>query len=726
MSVFKRILSLILVIVNCIAGFAVIANPEPVTVTQPDGKEVTLQLHGDEYFSYTTTSAGYTVVKNPGTGAWEYATLNAEGELVANGELAYDNQVASTGVKHLKPVVSESKRMKQIQARRNVLTKDRYDYTKFRGLVILVEYNDCPFMREDYQQLMDRMINEAGYTGYMTTHLLPSKIACTGSVRDYYYENSNKKFDPVFDVVGPVKIDYSQHYARKSSGASALVNAALKAADELVDYKLYDGDGNKEVDMVFFIFSGAGSNYSGNEDTLIWPHASQVLNLSLDGVSFGRYACSTELYGSPSAKLLDGIGTICHEFSHVLGLPDLYDVDYETGGQAVHPQKWSIMASGSYLDKSKTPCGYSLFERSYLGFADPIEIIKPGTYTIPALNVKDNPVGYRINSAIPNEYFIFESRIQERWDAYLPGEGMLAYRVDRTDDKIWENNRVNATAARPYYELLRATPKISSSKTITDGTGDPFPGSGEKSELSNSTSPSLRSWTTTSTPLILSNIVRNPEDGSVTITVEADDTPTYVEDFNSMNATEADMDSVVGKFTYWKLSGGSRVCADEENGNFVSTVKSSALTCYPFKGVVETCAIDLSNPTTQSAIFRLHYSLDGGATWKAVSTLEGTANPSVAREEEKTVSYSLGGVEGAMFRLTQYTGSNSSPCEVKRVVFTMKAGTVSAVKEIPMEFESEDLEVEFYTLQGIKVKTPSASGIYIRKQGGKSTKIYIR
>ena len=90
-----------------------------------------------------------------------------------------------------------------------------------------------------------------------------------------------------------------------------------------MNYKYYDRYGDGTVDMVFFLFAGGGSNFSGNDSRLLWPHASTVLSKSLDGVRFGRYACSTELYGRPQSKIIDGIGTICHEFSHVLGIADL-------------------------------------------------------------------------------------------------------------------------------------------------------------------------------------------------------------------------------------------------------------------------------------------------------------------------------------------------------------------------------------------------------------------
>lgn len=724
MDVLKRLILSSLFILCYVSVNAVIANPEPATVIQPDGSKLTVWLHGDEWFNYSTDSDGFTIAVNRASGFWEYAKLDSAGELVPNGEVAYDGKRSVTGVRHLKPVVSSSERQKQQKIRRNVLTTGNYDYSKFHGLVILVEYNDCPFSRDDYFEIMDKMVNQPQYDGYLSNHLLPSKINCTGSVRDYYYENSDGIFDPEFDVVGPVKIDYSQFYARKSQGAQTLVTAALRAADELVDYRDYDGDGNRTVDMVYFIFSGAGSNYSGNDERLIWPHASQIMNLNLDGVSFGRYACSTELYGAPANKLLDGIGTICHEFSHVLGLPDLYDTDYENGGQAIHPARWSIMASGSYLDKSKTPCGYSLFERCSLGFGSPKLIENTGTYSMQPLGSTDKPEGFMINSAIPNEYFLFEARVKKRWDAFLPGEGMLAYRVDYTNPTVWENNKVNVLASRTYYELLRATPKASGN-SVTDSAGDPFPGSGNKTKLDNSTTPSLRSWTTTSTPLVLSDI-KVDDSGVVEFAVVQDNTPTYIEDFATMPVTASDTLNVEGRFSTWDFTSGARIATDENGQNQANTVKGSMLRCNPFEGAVETCAITISNPTTQNAIFRFHYSTDNGATWTAVNTLENTANPSIARGTEMTIHYSLGNVADASFRLTQYSGNAATPCKVSKIEFGIKAGSVSGVREISSGMPDCGIEPRFYNLNGVEIQRPTAPGIYICRKGNKVEKFTVR
>lgn len=706
---------------------AIIACPDACVVTQPDGSRLTLRLCGDENFSYNVSGDGWPVLFNAASGAWEYASLNPMGELVLTGEVAGDGRKAVAAPPGVRPSLRNDRTPAKAPAPYRALKTGQYDYSKFRGLIILVEYNDAPFSRDDIREVFDDMVNKRGYDGYLTTNLIPSKEVYTGSVRDYYYENSGGVFDPVFDVVGPVKIDYSQYSARKSANAQALVAAALKAADPDVDYSLYDTDGNRQVDMVYFIFSGAGSNFSGNDERLIWPHASTIMAAGLDGVSFGRYACSTEFYGAPAGKLLDGIGTICHEFSHVLGLPDLYDVDYETGGQSVHPARWSVMASGSYLNKSRTPCGYSLFERYALGFAVPKLITEPGNYSLKPLNEGDTPEGYRIDTPVDKEFFLIEARTCTRWDAYLPGEGMLVHRVDSTDAKVWENNKVNASSARNYYTLLRATPKKSGT-TVTDSDGDPFPGSGSVTSLTNSTSPALRSWTMMSTPLVIENIAQG-EDGSVSFSIAEDNVPTLVEDFQSVSPDDVGSAEFQGRFAVWTLSNKAALNYDAATDVYsLNTVKGSEVVCQPFGGDVENMQIAISNLGSSSAIFRLYTSTDGGATWRPVSSVEGTANPSVKGNTQATIHYNTGSLVNAAYRIVQFSGSTTVPCTVERVQFAVKASTPSGIEDVMTDFGAadEDGSEQWYDLMGRPVSVPTAPGIYLRRHSGKTEKIIIR
>ncbi|MBQ3769719.1 MAG: M6 family metalloprotease domain-containing protein, partial [Prevotella sp.] len=442
----KLFLTLVVMILGVISASAVPAMGNLVKVQQPDGTTVAIRLVGDEYLHFNTTADGYSVVKND-RGFYVYAQRSADGQLVPTAQVAHDEaarpaaEVAflATVKKYIQPDMPErvvlersAEQQRRLQARQQHRAP-HYDYSKFHGLVILVEYNDRVFDTDDYKETITAAITEEGYSGY--TDYAGRRVNCTGSVYDYFNENSMGVFKPEFDVVGPIQVDRSQYYARgTSSSASQLMLDVVNAVDADVNFKDYDTDGDGVVDMIYFIFAGHGANVGGNDSRLLWPHASSIYNprtysyVYKDGVQLGRYACSTELTGSDkSSRQIDGIGTICHEFSHVLGLPDFYDTDYEkSGGQSDDPGSWTLMSAGCYLNNSRTPCGYSLFERYMVGFATPAVIDAEGSYTLNP--VHESNTGFRINTPVKKEFFMVENRQKKRWDQYLPGHGMLVFR----------------------------------------------------------------------------------------------------------------------------------------------------------------------------------------------------------------------------------------------------------------------------------------------------------
>lgn len=489
-------------------------------VQQPDGSFVTIRLVGDEYRSYNTTADGYTLVRNA-EGFYVYAGQDADGQLAPTTLVAHDAAERTAAdmeylqrVGRIIPPISESMRQMQQQnqtARSRMLAARKastYDYSKFRGLVILAEYNDCEFRYDDYQEIMNHMINDDDYQGDSRTNISSYGIKCTGSMRDYFRDNSNGIFVPTFDVVGPVKINRSQYYAKKTTNGVQLIIDACTAADSQVNFADYDVDGDGSLDMVYVIFSGLGSYIQGNDDRLLWPHQFDIRyqrNVKKDGVFLGKYACSTELFGGDDWSFLEGIGTMCHEFSHVLGLPDFYDTDNAYPEKCEDPNGWSVMSSGNDNNYGRTPCGYSLFERYALGFAQPQVISEEGNYTLEPINTSNS--GYRLNTPQKKEYFLLENRQRVKWDAYLPGHGMLIFRVDSTSYGAWQGNSVNDNPEHPYYQLVRAKGQKKNGDTFIDSSSDPFPGASRVKRIDNQTSPAnLLTWDKMQSPLGLNDI----------------------------------------------------------------------------------------------------------------------------------------------------------------------------------------------------------------------------
>ena len=500
---------------------------------QPDGTYVTIRLVGDEYLHYNITDDGYSLFRRD-DGAYVYAQLNDEGQLEPTAMLAHDANERTAAEHHYLEVIgrlrpqpteqAEQMRRQNQRQRTRTLSQNRanqYDYSKFRGLVILVEYNDCSFRYDDYADIMEEMINADNYTGNSRTNINEAGIRCTGSIRDYYRDNSNGLFVPTFDVVGPVKIDRSQYDANGTWNGPQLIIDACTAADSQVNFKDYDVDDDGTVDMVYVIFAGLPSYIQGNDSRLLWPHQYDVRytdrNVHKDGVKLGRYACSTELFGYEYWNVLEGIGTMTHEFTHVLGLPDFYDTGNQYDGACVNPDTWSVMAAGSDFNYGRTPCCFSLFERCALGFATPQVISEPGTFSLEDL--QSSNAGYRLNTPVKKESFYIENRQKAKWDSELPGHGMLIFRVDSTNTSVWDyQNAVNDNPDHPYYELLRAGGVKTAEGYVSVGaSSDPFPGTKRVRTINNETSPSPKTWSGKLNSLALRNI---KETGGV-ITFEA-------------------------------------------------------------------------------------------------------------------------------------------------------------------------------------------------------------
>ena len=365
-----------------------------------------------------------------------------------------------------------------------------------RGLLILVNYTDISFQTNNTQLAFDSLANSDNYT----------YNGATGSCQAYFKAQSNGQYVPEFDVVGPFTLPNTSAYyaANDTSGNDQyvvdFVIDACRAADQSgVDFSQYDNDNNGVVDFVYIIYAGYAESEGAGASTM-WPHNWDLISAlycgysnqdeyyatsatdfklpSFDGKQVNAYACSNELRKANNARA--GIGTICHEFSHVLGLPDYYlTTDNPVVNQRYTPGAWSLMGYGNYLNDGNTPPNYSVYDKYFLGWVTPEVLSKTQELTIHAdgesyfmLTRNEQHVAegaYRTDTV----YYI-ENRQQEGWDAYLPGHGMLVWQVI-FDEKDWFNNCPNDNVAR--YRLISALSTSSPYTTTKPKPEVPFPGS---------------------------------------------------------------------------------------------------------------------------------------------------------------------------------------------------------------------------------------------------------
>ena len=671
----KNVLLLLVMGLMCLNALAVPADPTPATVTQPDGTTLTIVLHGDEFFNYLTTTDGYTVVKNK-AGYYTYARLDGD-RLVASNTVARDNRTAAdraylAGVpKSLKSQAMVEQGKKMLNQRNDLLRSighgGHMDYSKFRGLIILINYTDRNFneyVPSNYTPIdfYEAMINSQNYQGYTLPY--GTKVDAMGSVRDYYYDNSFQQFDPHFDILGPVDVPYACTDAHQFK-CDSIFFAALEALDPDVDFSQYDTDEDGTADMVFFMVAGYGSDVTANNRDYLWPHMKNFTDSPvLDGVNFRLYACSTNMTGEENEYYVNynnvaGIGTICHEFSHCLGLPDFYDTDgLGSGGtNSKHPMTWSVMASGFRSNNGRNPAGYGLFERYALGFAQPVLLDSVGTVTVPALE-KSN-TGYRLNTANEGEFFIIENRQRIKWDKNLAGPGMLIWRVDSTNVDVWENNLVNSDPNHMYYELLRA--KFSG---LSDSYNDPFPGVAKVTSISNITEPNLRTWDGKMSKYAFVNIAE--ADSIITFDIIIDNSKMSIEDFEKMpvGATLNERD-VPGVYAHWNFYNCAVVdTAQVTEGHAVAMRSGSYFnTVENLNKIPMVVRFKIYNPTSTGVKFTPQYSKNNGTSWKGLD--EYPYDFYVAAGSTVTASIStLPTNIPIMLRIKQTEGSSSEYCYV--------------------------------------------------------------
>lgn len=654
---------MMLVLAWATAAQAIPAFPWAQLFTQPDGTTVTLQTHGDEWCHWTTTADGYTVVQDE-RGFMTYARV-VDDQLLPTELVAHDRHTAAeeallaTTPKHLlpEPAVQKGRQLARA-ARESLVPRRATDWSNFRGLVVLVNFTDRKFMFDNANEVYNDMFNQRGYTGF-TNPITGEWEAYTGSVRDYFYDNSMGQFDPQFDIIGPVESNSSQ-YDPKGAGKSArsILTDALEQVLDSVDLSRYDADGDGLVDMVYFIVAGYGSNVGGNDSGFLWPHKWEFSpNVEDDGVAAHVYACSTELFGSQSDTIPDGIGTICHEFSHVLGLPDLYNTRY-TGGR--HPNTWNLMASGNYMNNARTPVGYSVYERYAAGWLNPTLIDAAKQYSLDAQQTGNT--GIRLNTRTDKEFYLIENRQQTNWDEYLPGHGMLVWHIDSTYTDPWVNNWVNGDPDHPGMFLLRASPRDSTFNGTTnpiDSNGDPFPGSDHVTSLYNATtSPSLYSWEGLRSPWIIGDITESA--GVITFTTGKDTLQALIEDFETMPLTTMATNGLQGRFCAWNLK--STIIAEPDSGwcagqQAAAMIKGGTLTTaevllYPLAVV----SLDIYNPTTSEAQVQLSYSTDG-VNWQAARTRAGDLYATCAKQSKNGAAYMVNTTEPVYLQVKLLAGN---------------------------------------------------------------------
>ncbi|MDE7409936.1 MAG: M6 family metalloprotease domain-containing protein [Muribaculaceae bacterium] len=563
----KRLLLSILASGICAGAMAIPAKPGLIAYTQPDGTVINVRIVGDEHGHMVYSESGL-LLAEANDGRLEYARFDSNGFPIPSGIAVGQSIDEKSLAARLQPenlingwidkvTVNSRERVEKLKevASRIKVTRSGDDLTdegesrlvplnfarceatfpvlgEQKGLVVLVEYEDITFDYGDYDYF-NRMLNEEGF----------SDFGSLGSARDWFIENSNGRFIPEFDVYGPVKLPNPRQYYGGNDvygndmHPEEMAIHACQILDEQVDFSQYDRDGDGLIDNVFIFYAGKGEHDSKIKNA-VWPHSWDIAanypdkEFVFDGVKLGHYACTCEY---PSGyKRPDGIGTFVHEFSHVMGLPDLYVTTYTSG---FTPGEWSVMDQGPYNNDRLTPPNYSSYEKCALGWLD-FKPFSEGRMEIPDLSSTNE--AYAMPTEKENEFFFFENRQQHGNDEFLPGHGMLVWHVDYKES-VWRLNTVNNTANHQYVDLIEAD----NVKSAATRAADVFPGPKGVTSYGFDTKPQLASWAKKRLDFDLTDIAES-EDGIISFNAVKYD-PNAVETVESANATDAIYYDLMGR-----------------------------------------------------------------------------------------------------------------------------------------------------------------------------------
>lgn len=483
-KLFKQLLVVtLLLIANCAIGAPAFKVKRVITLA--DGTRKTVVLSGDEnlHFYLDEDNNAYTEDDNG-----NFIKANKRDiSLLWQKRLTARNQHRIDRAKKIGMIPQSS----NLSARSMVMHRAKWGAESNpisgakKGLVILVNFKDVAMNDSHGNKFYDGYFNKAGF----------SEQGGKGSVHDYFLESSYGKFDLTFDVIGPVTVSKNMsYYGQNMQGAdmypATMVSEACKLADNLgVDFSKYDWDNDGMVDQVYIVYAGYGENMGGAANT-IWPHESnltlsQMYNdgngpIKFDGVSVDTYAVSCELFGSTGTQPA-GIGTACHEFSHCMCIPDMYDTNSEQFGMFA----WDVMDFGSYGGDyyGDCPAPFTAYERMYCGWLTPTELDSPcAVSNMKALH--DEPEAYIIyNDNKRSEFYMLENRQRKGFSMADPAQGLLITHVD-FDPAAWTDNTVNSTSLQRMTVI--PADNILSEKTIG---GDTWPGTSKNTALTDYSKP---------------------------------------------------------------------------------------------------------------------------------------------------------------------------------------------------------------------------------------------
>lgn len=544
----KLFLSITLLLLAATSLFAARAKQGICQLQLVDGTIVSATLHGDEIFHY------YTLLDGP---PLREAT-NGKYQLMSQEELESEFSAAQARMQQATTDTFGASRAASIGS---------YSPAYFphkgspKALVILVQFKDVKFKSSDPVATFNHYLNgkagEAMPEADKSIFSQKEEHLNYGSVKQYFTDISHGQFTPQFDIVGPVTVSKNSAYYGAEIGQQEdghyvdMMTEACQLIDSKVNFVDYDSNKDDYVDLVYFIYAGYSESISGNSSDCLWPKSGTVSIGTFDGKRVSRFGINNELNGTPKDKSIkiNGIGLFCHEFSHTLGLPDLYPTNSLTNNNQ-SPEYWDLMDMGCYQQNGYCPIPYSPWEKSMMEWVQPTTLssTEPQQITLKPYDIASEAL--KIDAETDGEYLLLQNIRNKKWYKDAFGYGMLVWRIDYADKAyVRMGDYPNNTAGKPRVMIVPADGLVINSANVRDnGTyttddymlsleNDPFPmykeGSSTEYEVNSLTSVQLNHSTLTTRPIY--NIVKDEETGMVTFD--------YLKDFSATGINEAIIDT---------------------------------------------------------------------------------------------------------------------------------------------------------------------------------------
>ena len=443
-------------------------------IKQADGTTITVRAYGDEDLSYFLASDG-TLLYQEGTNFY-IAGVKADGTLYSTGVLAHEPSMRT--IKEISAIKAQNakafynsmeKQTKANKVRREPMTPDNSllpSLGKHKIPVILVEFSDVEFSVENPKATFDKYLNGKELFNKETDPEMGQNYA---SVAKYFKDMSFGKFEPEFEVYGPVNLGkplatYGAGYSSEEN-MGLLLTDACTAVDDEVDFTQYDSNDDGNIDLIYIIYAGFSQSIAGNSTDCIHPKSGYLsLAKSFDGMDVKRYGVNNELNGTPADQangpIINGIGLFCHEFSHCMGLPDLYPKSGSIAEACINQNMdyWSLMDAGEYTANGYRPTAYTAWERERLGWMEIGTLTGPSNVELKSLD--EGGAAFRIyndKDETGHEYYIVENVQNNGWNKNLFGNGLMVTHVDYLSSQFSLGGcKVNNTGGHPRMHVMAA------------------------------------------------------------------------------------------------------------------------------------------------------------------------------------------------------------------------------------------------------------------------------